>query len=116
MDDFSSCQRTAVILSNTRYLYASYDDIYLIYSIGLCLRVPGPLAGRALHMYLKDRLFSLQKAIVLGRNRSLLNVLYLRNIFPSSAACLIYDAVHCKNMHLILSACFLTCLATFLTL
>lgn len=47
---------------------------------------------------------------------SLLNVLYRGKVSPSSAACLIYSALHCKNMHLTLSSCFLTHLATFLTL
>lgn len=47
---------------------------------------------------------------------SLLNVLYRRKVSPSSAACLIYSALHCKSMHLTLSSCFLTHLAPFLTL
>lgn len=36
--------------------------------------------------------------------------------FTSSAACLIYSALHCKNMLLMVSSCFLTHLAMFLTL
>lgn len=81
--------------------------------------MPSPLAGLALQMF-EGWFFFLwekkKKAIILGGIGRVLNVPYLRKVSPSSAACLIYSALLCKSMLLVLSSCFLTHLAMFLTL